>query len=95
MDASAHRDMGFNAAKLFSHIKENLKRDPTEEKEWMFCFSHADFEYLMSVAEHFADAFQGKLKVDQDAIACEYNEKPDVRDERGKKVKADPEFTLT
>jgi hypothetical protein len=42
----------------------------------------------MSVAQHFADAFQEKLKVEQDAIVCEYDEKPDVQDERGIKVKA-------
>ena len=95
MPDAARSDMSFNAAKLFAHIKNNLNRDPTKDTEWMFCFSHEDFEYLMSVAEHFADALQQKLKVDQDAIACEYNEKPNVTDERGKRVKAPPEFCLT
>jgi hypothetical protein len=66
--ASGHDEMRFSAAKLFSHIKQNLKRDPTDETEWRFCFSHDDFEHLMSMAQHFADAFQEKLKVEQDAI---------------------------
>jgi hypothetical protein len=70
-------------------------RDPEEDVDVTFIFSHQDFDYLIPLAEEIGDLFADKLRVEFDSVVIEYDEHPNEEDSAGQQVQLPPQFTLT
>ncbi len=86
--------MRLDARVLFRHLIDNLGGKPDTPYDWVFEFSHPDFEYLQSQMEPIADFFAEMLSLTPEDAIGSFDDAPTAEDEYGHTIKLDPRMSL-
>jgi len=86
--------MALDARALFRHLIDNLGGKPDTPYDWVFEFSHPDFQYLQSQMETIADFFARRLSLTPDDVIGSFDDAPTAEDEEGNTIELDPTMTL-
>lgn len=81
-----------DSAALFRHLKQLGSEQ--DEAEWIFTFSHEDFEHLQAAMEPLAEFFTEFLGIEPEDFVGSFDEEPIAEDENGREIELDPLITL-